>query len=240
MNRFIEEDENDEEELDWKDSYSDLMTDLLAVFVLLLSFALINQSAINRKAVADQQSMIDIAPKISILSDQDGVLPEKNSLEAKEDDFNNLYETMKDYIEEENLSEKLNVTKQGKDKILLSVAATVFFDSASANINTSAEPILDRISELFIIYEESISIVRIEGHTDNRPIKSDKFESNWELSVSRAVNVLKKVMEESGIKPEKFSAVGYSEFYPIASNDTATGRAKNRRVDFFIEAVDKE
>lgn len=238
MNRFIEEDENDEEELDWKDSYSDLMTDLLAVFVLLLSFALINQSAINRKAVADQQSMIDIAPKISILSDQDGVLPEKNSLEAKEDDFNNLYETMKDYIEEENLSEKLNVTKLGKDKILLSVAATVFFDSASANINTSAEPILDRISELFIIYEESISIVRIEGHTDNRPIKSDKFESNWELSVSRAVNVLKKVMEESGIKPEKFSAVGYSEFYPIASNDTATGRAKNRRVDFFIEAVD--
>ncbi len=238
MNRFNQEEEEDEEELDWKDSYSDLMTDLLAVFVLLLSFALINQSAVSRKAVSDQQSMVDIVPKISVLSNQEGVLPKQNSLETKEDDFNKLYETMKEYIEEEGLSDNLNVTKQGKDQILLRVAASVFFDPGSADINTRAIPILDRISELFIIYEESIKIVRIEGHTDNRPMKNGKFESNWELSVSRAVNVLKELVEISEIKPAKFSATGYSEFYPIASNDTDSGRAKNRRVDFFIESVE--
>ena len=239
MNKFVQEEEEDEEELDWKDSYSDLMTDLLAVFVLLLSFALINQSAVNRKAVEDQQSMVDIVPQISILSDQEGVLPEQNSLEAKkEDDFNELYESMKEYIEEEGLSEKLNVTKQGNDQILLRVSASVFFDSGSADINSNAEPFLYKISDLFVIYEKSIKMIRIEGHTDNRPMKSTKFDSNWELSVSRAVNVLKHLVEISELKQEKFSAVGYSEFYPIATNDSDIGRAKNRRVDFFIEAVD--
>lgn len=240
MSKFkVDEEDDDEEEADWKDSYSDLMTDLLAVFVLLLSFALINQSAVNRKAVAEQQSMVDISvPEISIFTDDEGVLPEQNSLEAEENDFNELYESMKKYIKDENLSEKLNVTKQGKDQILLRVAASVFFDSGSADINTDADPILDKISDLFVTYEESIKIVRIEGHTDNRPMKNGKYESNWELSVSRAVNVLKQILETSGLKPEMFSAIGYSEFYPIATNDTASGRAKNRRVDFFIESVD--
>lgn len=239
MRKFIEEDEDDEEEADWKDSYSDLMTDLLAVFVLLLSFALINQSAVNRSAVAQQQSMIDIAvPEVSIMTEQEGVLPEQNSMEAKEEDFNKLYESMKEYIEEEGLSEKLNVTKQGNDQILLRVPASVFFDSGSADINTNADPFLDKISDLFVTHEQSIRMIRIEGHTDNRPMKSGKFDSNWELSASRAVNVLKHLVDISGLKPEKFSAVGYSEFYPIAENNNDVGRARNRRVDFFIEAVD--
>lgn len=238
MNKFIQEDEDDEEEPDWKDSYSDLMTDLLAVFVLLLSFALINQSAVNRKAVEEQQSMVDITSQISILSDHEGLLPEQSSQEAKEEDFNELYESTKKYIKEEGLSERLNVTKQGNDQILLRVSASVFFDSGSADINTNAEPFLDKISDLFVTHEKSIKMIRIEGHTDNRPMKSAEFDSNWELSVSRAVNVLKQIVEISELKPEKFSAVGYSEFYPIAANDNDAGRAKNRRVDFFIEAVD--
>ncbi len=239
MSKFNKEDEDDddEEELDWKDSYSDLMTDLLAVFVLLLSFALINQSAVSRKAQAEQQSMVDIAPQISILSDQEGILPEQNSLNADEDNFNELYELMKEYVAEEDLSEKLNVTKQGDDQILLRVSASVLFDSGRADINTNAKPVLDRIARMFEMYGESIKMVRIEGHTDNRPMKSAKFDSNWELSVSRAVNVLKQIVETSELDQEKFSAVGYSEFYPIATNDNDSGRAKNRRVDFFIEAM---
>lgn len=240
MSRFKinEEDDDDEEEADWKDSYSDLMTDLLAVFVLLLSFALINQSAVSRRAIAEQDSMVDIAPGISILSDEMGLLPEQNSLEAEEDNFNELYESMKEYIEDKGLSENLDVTKQGNDQILLRVPASVFFDSGSADINTNALPFLDRIANLFVTHEKSIRMVRIEGHTDNRPMKSAKFDSNWELSVSRAVNVLRHLVEISEIEPEKFSAVGYSEFYPIATNDSDAGRTRNRRVDFYIEAMD--
>lgn len=65
-----------------------------------------------------------------------------------------------------------------------------------------------------------------------------KYDSNWELSASRAVNVLRRIVELSNLENKKFSAVGYSEFYPIASNDTSAGKAKNRRVDFFIEPVE--
>ncbi|HBM81310.1 MAG TPA: flagellar motor protein MotB, partial [Clostridiaceae bacterium] len=70
---------------------------------------------------------------------------------------------------------------------------------------------------------------------DNRPINNKQFKSNWELSTSRAVNVLKRLLEISKLGPEKFSAVGYGEFHPIANNNTATGRTQNRRVDFIIE-----
>jgi chemotaxis protein MotB len=231
------EDEDDEEEADWKDSYSDLMTDLLAVFVLLLSFALINQSAASRRAIAELESMVDISPKISVFSDQEGVLPNQNSIEPREDDFNELYEAIKEYIKDEGLSEELNVTKQGNDEILLRVSASVFFDSGSADINTNAEPFLDKISDMLVMYKKVIKMVRIEGHTDDRPMKSYKFDSNWELSASRAVNVLRRIVEISQLESKKFSAVGYSEFYPIATNDTIEGRAKNRRVDFFIESM---
>ncbi|HBM74997.1 MAG TPA: flagellar motor protein MotB, partial [Clostridiaceae bacterium] len=81
---------------------------------------------------------------------------------------------------------------------------------------------------------------RIEGHTDNRPINNEQFDSNWELSTSRAVNVLRRLLDISKIKPDKFSAVGYGEFHPIADNNTASGRAQNRRVDFIIETAANE
>jgi chemotaxis protein MotB len=235
----LEDEEDDGDEADWKDSYSDLVTDLLAVFVILFSFAMMSQAIVNSRAKAAQrENLVDIAPKISVFPQQESVLPAQAGIQPEEDDFNELYESIKEYINEEGLSKNLNVTKQGNDQILLRVAASVFFDSGSANINTNAEPLLDRISDMLVKYEKSIKIVRIEGHTDDRPIKTSKFDSNWELSASRAVNVLRRIAEISQLKPEKFSAVGYSEFYPIAENDTAAGRAKNRRVDFFIESVD--
>ncbi|MDU6263135.1 MAG: OmpA family protein [Anaerocolumna aminovalerica] len=235
----LEDEQDDGDEADWKDSYSDLMTDLLAVFVLLLSFAMLNQAAISTRAKAAQkENMVDLAPKISIFPEQEGVLPAQDGLQFEEDDFNELYESIKEYINVEGLSKNLNVTKQGNDQILLRVAASVFFESGSADINTNAEPLLDRISDMLVKYKKSIKIVRIEGHTDDRPIKNSKYDSNWELSASRAVNVLRRIVEISQLEPEQFSAVGYSEFYPIAENDTVAGRAKNRRVDFFIESVD--
>jgi chemotaxis protein MotB len=75
----------------------------------------------------------------------------------------------------------------------------------------------------------------IEGHTDNLPIKTEQFDSNWELSTARAVNVLRRVIELSDLDPSMFSAVGLGEFHPIADNETEEGRTQNRRVDFIIE-----
>jgi len=76
--------------------------------------------------------------------------------------------------------------------------------------------------------------VRIEGHTDNIPIHNGRFDSNWELSTSRATEIIKLFISRYGVAPERLSASGYGEYYPVASNATSEGRALNRRVDLVI------
>jgi len=76
--------------------------------------------------------------------------------------------------------------------------------------------------------------VRIEGHTDNVPIHNSRFASNWELSTSRATEIIKLLITRYGIAPARLSASGYGEYYPVASNATADGRAMNRRIDLVI------
>ena len=82
--------------------------------------------------------------------------------------------------------------------------------------------------------------ILIEGHTDNRSINTSKYPSNWELSTDRAVNVVRYFVEVMGQEPKRFSAIGYGEFQPVASNDTYENMSKNRRVDILIVTADKE
>jgi chemotaxis protein MotB len=82
--------------------------------------------------------------------------------------------------------------------------------------------------------------VRIEGNTDNVPISSGKYQSNWELSTARATNIVHYMIENYKFRPGKISAVGYGEFRPIADNGTEAGRAKNRRVDIVLLAKESE
>ena len=215
----------EDDDPDWLATYSDMMTDLLAIFVILFSFAMVNQAIVASKMSAGKESVIPLEGTQSIM-------PGKPDDES----FNNLFESIKNYISEAGLSDKLSVTKEGEDQILLRVSVSVLFDSGRAEITHDAEPLLDKISEILTEYADPIKMVRIEGHTDNRPINTKLFDSNWELSTSRAVNVLRRIAETSVLGPEKFSAVGYGEFHPIADNDTSAGRAKNRRVDFIIES----
>lgn len=234
MSRFSRtEEEEEQEEASWQDSYSDLMTDLLAIFVILFAFAMMNQALTiqqNKKDAAAASEAAAVAAQ--------GAAQQQNDLESEEE-FNKLYEYIKAYIEEEQLTDELSVTKLGSGQILLRVAASVFFDSGRAEINENAEPVLQKISEILVAYQDSINMVRIEGHTDDRPINTHIYASNWELSTSRAVNVLRWLLEVSGIEAKKFSAIGYSEYYPVDDNSTYEGRAKNRRVDFFIEGTNE-
>lgn len=220
-----EESDEDEDETSWQDSYSDLMTDLLAIFVILFSFAMMNQAIIAYRASSAQKPKA-VAESSAIQQ----TLPD-------EDNFNSLIESIRSYINEAGLSEQLSVSKQGSNLILLRAKSSVFFETGLADVKPDAEPILEGISKILTRYSDSIKMVRIEGHTDNRPINNKVFNSNWELSTARAVNVLKKLAEISPLGSDKFSAVGYAEFHPIANNDTAANMAKNRRVDFIIETA---
>jgi len=119
-----------------------------------------------------------------------------------------------------------------KDGILLHIDSRLLFQAGAAGINPEAIPVLDKIAEILRSNQAS---VRIEGHTDNIPIHTAHYPSNWELSTARAVNVLRYFIENKKINPARFSAVGYGPTRPIASNDTPQGRAKNRRVTILLK-----
>lgn len=231
----------EEEEANWQDSYSDLMTDLLAIFVILFSFAMMSQmsqaiqNSKNQAALADNS--IGTPYEIATLHESGGQSSAEGENEYEDERFDALFESLKAYINDAGLAQQLSLTKQGDEQILLRVAESVFFDSGRSEINQTAYPMLEEISKILVEYQSFIRIMRIEGHTDNRPIKTKQFDSNWELSTSRAVNVLRHLIQTTQLEPKMFSAVGYSEFYPIDTNDTEEGRMKNRRVDFFIESA---
>jgi chemotaxis protein MotB len=110
--------------------------------------------------------------------------------------------------------------------------SSVMFPSGVATINKDAFPYLDT---MIAITKKNKFSIRIEGHTDNVPIQTEQFLSNWELSAARAVNVLRYFLDLGRIPPKRLAAVGFSEYHPIASNDTPEGRQTNRRVEFHFE-----
>ena len=118
-----------------------------------------------------------------------------------------------------------------KEGIVVSLRELGFFDSGSIALHPSAMQTLERFVR---VVGPMGARVRIEGHTDNIPIHNGRFDSNWELSTSRATEIIKLFISRYGMAPERLSASGYGEYYPVASNATSEGRALNRRVDLVI------
>jgi chemotaxis protein MotB len=109
------------------------------------------------------------------------------------------------------------------------------FDLGAADISVEALPLLQKIGAIIL---KTDYLIRIEGHTDNLPIHTALFPSNWELSTARAVNVLRYFIKDHNIDPRRLAAEGFSEFHPLAANDRPENRAKNRRVEIIF--IDKE
>lgn len=250
-NRFsrIYDTEDEGTEANWQDSYSDLMTDLLAIFVVLFSFAMMNQAIVSyqRASAKNQESeayytttngMLEGSD--AILNNNDAILENNEVISSKESEAGELKESLNEYIDEANLSELLSVSEENNSKVVLNIASSLLFNSGSAEVTADAGPILEKLASIFMKFKDSITLIKVEGHTDNVPINNEQFESNWELSCIRAVNVVKRLLMISEFPSDIFSATGYSEFHPIADNDTEEGREKNRRVSFIIETINNE
>jgi chemotaxis protein MotB len=120
-----------------------------------------------------------------------------------------------------------------REGLVVSLKEMGFFNSGSATIRPDSMNAILRLAEVLKARPES---VRIEGHTDNVPIHTARFASNWELSTSRATELIQLLITRYGLPPNRLSAAGYGEFHPIAGNDTPAGRAQNRRLDVVILA----
>lgn len=139
-----------------------------------------------------------------------------------------LEKRLKKEIDDKEVS--LEMAERG---LVITFVAEVLFDSGKAVIRKEAYPALDKVAAVIKdkVYDRDIGV---EGHTDNEPIRHSGWKSNWELSTARATSVLHYLVDDGNLNPERLSAIGYGEYRPVASNDIAAGRQKNRRVEIVI------
>ncbi|KAA0892145.1 flagellar motor protein MotB [Oryzomonas rubra] len=234
----------------WLVSYGDLLTLLLAVFVVLYAMSLADKKKVEEVAESLRESFgyskaslgakpvvidsgnISIVPSIKpqSLPVQQRQAQGKQRAYAMEKDFGTIKASLDAYLTKSGNRGKvsIDITRRG---LVVSLKEAGFFDSGSARIKAGSE-------ELFSVIAQSLSHYanpyRIEGHTDNVPIHTGQFRSNWELSTMRATNVLQKLVDSYGFDPAAMSAAGYGEYRSVADNGAAEGRAKNRRVDIVM------
>ncbi len=212
----------------WMTTYADMVTLLLAFFVLMYAFSSIDMQKF-------QQIMSAFQGGSAVLDGGRTVTEEPSFQEATaEIDMQQLYELerqLTDYLEREGLQDTVQLQMEEERGLIVRFADQVFFDLGSAELKEEAMEILKPMSELL---RQVNNPIRVEGHTDNLPISTSQFPSNWELSTHRASRVVRYLVEEQEFDPDNLSAAGYGEHRPIRPNETPDDRAMNRRVDIVI------
>jgi chemotaxis protein MotB len=130
---------------------------------------------------------------------------------------------------------KANTEDTIEKKVVLRVPGLNLFKKGGAKLRSEARPVLNEIVKVINKKGKNYKIF-IQGHTDDVPINTPKFESNWELSAVRATSVLR-YFYDKGIEPERLTATGYADTFPMVPNNTKEGRAKNRRIEFVLEKM---
>lgn len=241
-NRYNKHQEEEHENLErWLITYSDLITLLLIFFIVMYTMAKIDAGKYNALkqslagAFANGSEFINVGTT--------GILDEYappsgtggNGTGSEQVKIDSLEEKLQELVKKYNLQDYIKVFQEerGLDiEIRNELTNIVLFESGSAELNPEAVEIISKIG--LLLRDLPNNYVRVEGHTDNVPIHNERFNSNWELSASRAINVVKLLINRSGLDPTKLSAVGYGEYKPVADNNTIEGRAKNRRVNIVI------
>ncbi len=148
------------------------------------------------------------------------------------DELGQTKRLLEDRLNQE-IQDKQVSLRMGERGLVIDMVGDVLFDSGKAKIRHEAYAMLDKVAG--VLRENAAQFnIGIEGHTDNQPIRLSGWKSNWELSTARSLSILHYLVGEKGISPERVSAIGYGEYHPIASNDTAEGRKLNRRVEIVI------
>ncbi|OGR30038.1 MAG: flagellar basal body stator protein MotB [Desulfuromonadales bacterium GWD2_54_10] len=243
----------------WLVSYADFITLLFAVFVVLYAMSQTDKKKVEEVMQSLQQSfgMVNAGaptPKVNVIPSKSisvipAIKPELSiqgtrrlsaagqaKTRAEEKDFRQIKSSIEAYLVKQGAQNKvsLTITRRG---LIVSLKEAGFFDSGQAQIKPEAYELINTISEVMTQYNNPL---RVEGHTDNIPISTAQFPSNWELSTARATNGLKYLLKHFNVDPDKISATGYAEFRPLADNATPEGRVKNRRVDLVMLSADGE
>lgn len=238
-NNFNVDDDDDAGGGEWLATYGDLVTLLLCFFVLLYSMSTIDNKKF-KKAIAAFNSMGIVGQSGSINPDSsagDSIsdLDIYNAIDVQQQaEMDNIYEKVKELVEDKGLTENVDVEKVDAG-VLLRFKDKVLFDTGQADLKDESKNTLERLAEILRHYDKNI---RIEGHTDNIPIKNSNFKSNWYLSAARAISVVRFFTEDlpeaERFDSKRFEVSGYGENRPIVPNNSDQNRQKNRRIEVTI------
>jgi chemotaxis protein MotB len=227
----------------WLVSYADYVTLLLAFFVTIYAISQLDNSKLIMAQSSIQRALnapvflggFPLEPGVgkNPAPGLRGDLPAASLRAAPqtqiEEVSRQVQESLRDLTNFQDI--KMMITARG---LVIHLPEFLFFATGEAQIRPEAEPLLDRLAA---VLRKIPNQVAVEGHTDNRPINTPQFPSNWELSVHRATSLLRYLVEKDHLDPARFAAAGYGEYAPLASNDDEAGRRLNRRVDIVIKPL---
>ena len=216
--------------------FGDLMSQLLCFFILLFVFAsqyvsktqgttyedFLKKISENFKKVVEEKQK----PQEQATKKESVAIKQTSAPDAK----TKIAEQLQKLVNDEKLTEYVNVIVEEK-KVRIVLKQPVLFDSGSAELKSDAGAIL---ADIGAIIQKTRNPIDIEGHTDNMPIHTEKYDSNWDLSFDRAYSVIKFMVKEGGISPLRMKTVGYGEYRPLAPNDIEANRSKNRRIEINV------
>jgi len=219
-------------------TWGDMCTLLLCFFVMLLAMSTIDPAKFNVAASSFQNAFSGVLESFpTIMISQDILIPRMGGDEQNKRLAIDAAERIRKTVKSENLEDaiKVKVTETG---IAIKVADPIGFDAGESEIKPELIGTLSQIAE--IIGKVDGASVRVEGHTDNIPIHTRSFPSNWELSASRALNVVKFLASQGHVDPGRLSAIGYGEYRPEVPNSSNANRMRNRRIEIYVDYTDKK
>jgi chemotaxis protein MotB len=229
----------------WLVSYADFITLLFGFFVVLYAFSRrdhVQQAQLPQSIDSAFKSLSVFsgsshAPASARAGHEAPALPinivmgeSVQSPAAIRNDLNRIRRDLTQRLSDQ-VAQHTVAIKMGRDGLVISLREAGFFSSGSAIPHPQALPALRQIAASLASTPYNL---RVEGHTDNIPIHTPQFDSNWELSSARATGIARLLLELNAVSPDRLSAAGYAEFHPADTNETPAGRANNRRVDLVV------
>jgi chemotaxis protein MotB len=233
---------------EWMVTYGDLVTLLMCFFVLLFAFSEIDAQKFEAvmesfqgsagvlesgKSLSEDELVFDASPENDTTPDT----TQTEELEIIENILQDMVAKLEDELSGSDLSSEIKFELQ-ENRLIIKLPNSVLFDPAKAELKDESFGVLSILGEALQDEIFAMGNLRIEGHTDNVPINTIRFPSNWELSAARATSVLRYFRDELSFTEDRFAISGYSDTRPMLSNDTPEGRAANRRVEIIVEDID--
>ncbi len=236
----------------WLLPYADLLTLLLALFIVMYAMSATDNKkfeemskafntalstgtgVLNFSSALPSDSNMDKGKKNSeesVVNSADKQRQKSQLAKQEQEDLEKLKKQLDQYIKGNGLTNLLD-TKLNQSQLTITISDNALFASGSAVVKPESKQLALAISNMLQQFP-TYSVV-VSGHTDNMPISNSEYASNWDLSSDRALHFMKILLQNTKLDPVKFTSTAYGEFHPVASNDTAVGRAKNRRVEVSI------